>query len=253
VPKSSHHNLTPSWLSFILPQEKLMTSILLVDDELMSADSLAFNLRRDGYEVHTASDGTEALEAFDTIHPDLLILDVRMPGPDGYEVCRRVRARSSVPIIMLTALDDELDRVVGLEIGADDYIAKPFSYRELLARIRSILRRVELDQSTSPKDVFQVNNLRLDVSSRRVFKNDDELQLSAREFDLLMTLMSNAGRAVSRNELISQVWGPDWSGDPRTLEVHIRWLRLKIEDDATTPQFVHTVRGFGYRFAGPEE
>jgi len=230
-----------------------MQKILLVDDEPVIIDSLTYSLNREGFDVHTAGDGTQALEFFDSVRPDLVVLDIRLPGVDGLEVCRRLRARSTVPIIMLTALGNELDRVVGLEVGADDYLPKPFSFRELLARIRSMLRRVELDQRAGKPEGLQIGSLRAEPSSRRVFKADKEIQLSAREFELLTTLMNQAGRAVSRDELISGVWGPDWSGDPRTLEVHIRWLRLKIEDDPTVPRFVQTVRGYGYRFIGQEE
>jgi DNA-binding response OmpR family regulator len=230
-----------------------MPNILLVDDEPTIIDSLTYSLRREGFEVTTAIDGTQALDLFGTIRPDLVILDIRLPGIDGLEVCRRLRSRSPVPIIMLTALGNELDRVVGLEVGADDYLPKPFSFRELLARIRSVLRRVELDQRAGKPGTLQVGDLRVDPTSRRVFKNDKEIQLSTREFELLIMLMAQAGRAVNRDELISKVWGSDWSGDPRTLEVHIRWLRLKIEDDPTIPRYVQTVRGYGYRFIGPEE
>lgn len=230
-----------------------MPNILLVDDEPVIIDSLSYSLRREGFEVFTATDGSQALDLFPTVQPDLVILDIRLPGIDGLEVCRRLRSHSPVPIIMLTALGNELDRVVGLEVGADDYLPKPFSFRELLARIRSVLRRVELDQRNGKPEVMQVGLLRLDPTSRRTFKGEKEIQLSAREFELLITLMSQAGRAVSRDELITKIWGSDWSGDPRTLEVHIRWLRLKIEDDPTTPRFVQTVRGYGYRFIGPEE
>lgn len=230
-----------------------MPAILLVDDEPVIIESLTYSLRREGFEVYTATEGNQALEMFQSVLPDLVILDIRLPGMDGLEVCRRLRVYSPVPIIMLTALGNELDRVVGLEVGADDYLPKPFSFRELLARIRSVLRRVELDQRSGRAEVLQIGSLRVDSTSRRVFKSDKEIQLSAREFELLSVLMSHAGRAVSRDELISKIWGSDWTGDPRTLEVHIRWLRLKIEDDPTIPRFVQTVRGYGYRFIGSEE
>lgn len=230
-----------------------MPSILLVDDVPTILDSLSYSLRREGFEVSTAADGIQALELYATLHPDLVILDIRLPGIDGLEVCRRLRAQSPVPIIMLTALGNELDRVVGLEVGADDYLPKPFSFRELLARIRSVLRRVELDQRAGKPGMMQVGQLRVDPTSRRVFKGEKEIQLSMREYELLATLISQAGRAVSRDELISKIWGIDWSGDPRTLEVHIRWLRLKIEDDPTSPRYIQTVRGYGYRFVGSDE
>ena len=230
-----------------------MPTIMLVDDEPVIIDSLIYSLRREGFEVHTAVDGAQALGIFDDVQPDLVVLDIRLPVIDGLEVCRRLRARSTVPIIMLTALGNELDRVVGLEVGADDYLPKPFSFRELLARIRSMLRRVDLDQRDRPPGQMQIGSLRLEPTGRRLYKCDKEVQLSAREYKLVSLLMSQAGRAVSREELIRQIWGPEFKGDTRTLEVHIRWLRLKIEDDPTTPRFVQTVRGYGYRFIGPEE
>jgi DNA-binding response OmpR family regulator len=230
-----------------------MPSILLVDDEPMIIDSLTYSLRREGFDVRAAVDGPQALSLFDADRPDLVILDIRLPGMDGLEVCRRLRARSPVPIIMLTALGNELDRVVGLEVGADDYLPKPFSFRELLARIRSVLRRIELDHHSQRSNAQLVGDLRVEPSSRRAYKHDKEIQLSTREFDLLALLISQAGRAVSREEIISTVWGSDWSGDQRSLEVHVRWLRLKIEDDPTTPRYVQTVRGYGYRFISNEE
>jgi DNA-binding response OmpR family regulator len=154
---------------------------------------------------------------------------------------------------MLTARGEEIDRVLGLEVGADDYLAKPFSFRELLARIQATLRRVALDRQSTETDVMAIRQLSLDPTARRVFKDDKELQLSAREFELLEMLMKNAGRAMSRDDLLKLVWGEEWVGDSRTLDVHIRWLRLKIEDDPASPKYIQTVRGYGYRFAGPEE
>jgi len=230
-----------------------MTRILLVDDEPLITDSLTYSLKREGFEVEAVGDGEQALKEIKEFDPDLVVLDIMLPGISGLEVCRRMRAFSSTPVIMLTARGEEMDRILGLEVGADDYLAKPFSFRELLARIRSILRRVEMDRQTSQFQPVTVGNLTLDPISRRAFRGQQELQLSAREFDLLAILMRNAGRALSRDELLSQVWGEDWIGDPRTLDVHVRWLRLKIEDDPATPVYVQTVRGHGYRFAGPEE
>ena len=224
-----------------------MTRILLVDDEPLITDSLSYSLRREGFEVKAVGEGEQALREMSEFEPDLVVLDIMLPGMNGLEVCRRIRANSSTPVIMLTARGEELDRILGLEVGADDYLAKPFSFRELLARIRSILRRIELDRQSSQ---FQPT---LDPIARRVFRGGQELQLSAREFDLLSILMRNAGRALSREELLALVWGEDWIGDPRTLDVHVRWLRLKIEDDPATPEYIQTVRGHGYRFAGPEE
>lgn len=230
-----------------------MTRILLVDDKSLITNSLTYSLKREGFEVVAIGDGEQALKEIKEFDPDLVVLDIMLPGISGLEVCRRIRAFSSTPVIMLTARGEEMDRILGLEVGADDYLAKPFSFRELLARIRSILRRVEMDRQTSQFQPVTVGNLTLDPISRRAFRGQQELQLSAREFDLLAILMRNAGRALSRDELLSQVWGEDWIGDPRTLDVHVRWLRLKIEDDPATPVYVQTVRGHGYRFAGPEE
>ena len=230
-----------------------MTRILLVDDEPLITDSLSYSLRKEGYEVKAVGDGSVVLAEVQEFVPDLIVLDLMLPGMSGLEICQRLRAKSTIPVIMLTARGEEIDRVLGLEVGADDYLAKPFSFRELLARIRSILRRVEMDRQSSQFQQIILGRLNLDPVARRVYKGDRELQLSAREFDLLSVLMRNAGRALNREELLAEVWGADWIGDPRTLDVHIRWLRLKIEEDPASPIFIQTVRGHGYRFAGPEE
>ena len=230
-----------------------MTRIMLVDDEPLITDSLSYSLRREGFDVKAVGDGAIALQEIVAFEPDLVVLDIMLPGMSGLEICRRLRAQSAVPVIMLTARGEEIDRVLGLEVGADDYLPKPFSFRELLARIRSILRRVELDRQIAQTQSTVLGNLTLDPVARRIFKDDQEMQLSAREFDLLSILMKNAGRALSREELLSEVWGSDWIGDQRTLDVHVRWLRLKIEEDPASPKFIQTVRGHGYRFAGLEE
>jgi len=230
-----------------------LTRILLVDDEPLITDSLTYSLRREGFEVKAVVDGAQALKAVDEYQPDLIVLDLMLPDISGLEVCRRLRTNSTTPVIMLTARGEEIDRVLGLEVGADDYLAKPFSFRELLARIRSTLRRVELDRQSTQMQPVVLRQMSLDPTARRVFKGDNELQLSAREFDLLAILMKNAGRALSREELLAQVWGEEWIGDPRTLDVHVRWLRMKVEEDPASPQYIQTVRGYGYRFAGPEE
>jgi len=172
---------------------------------------------------------------------------------NGIEVCKRLRAESTIPIIMLTARGDELDRVLGLEVGADDYLPKPFSFRELLARIRAILRRVEMDRYYPPLTDITIGDLHLDLTAHRLSKKGAEILLSAREYDLLSFLMRNAGQAMSRETILAQVWGEEWIGDERTLDVHVRWLRLKIEDDPASPQYIQTVRGYGYRFIGAEE
>jgi DNA-binding response OmpR family regulator len=227
--------------------------ILLVDDEQLITDSLTYSLKREGFDVEVAADGISALKTAEAIKPDLIVLDLMLPDISGLEVCRRLRTSITTPVIMLTARGEEIDRVLGLEVGADDYLAKPFSFRELLARIHALLRRVQLDRQIAQPQALSLRQLSLDPIARRAFKGDQELQLSAGEFDLLAVLMKNAGRAMSREELIKLVWGDDWVGDPRTLDVHIRWLRLKVEEDPASPQFIQTVRGFGYRFAGLEE
>jgi DNA-binding response OmpR family regulator len=228
---------------------------LLVDDEALITDSLAYSLKREGFDVITVGDGNSALKAVEENKPDLIVLDLMLPDISGFEVCRRLRTFTATPVIMLTARGEEIDRVLGLEVGADDYLAKPFSFRELLARIQAMLRRVALDRQVSmpAPQMLTMRQISLDPVARRAFKSEHELQLSAREFDLLAVLMKGAGRAMSRDELIKQVWGDDWVGDPRTLDVHIRWLRLKIEEDPAEPEYIQTVRGFGYRFAGLEE
>lgn len=230
-----------------------MALILLVDDEQLITDSLTYSLKREGFDVEAVADGISAIKAVETIKPDLVVLDLMLPDISGLEVCRRLRAGTTTPVIMLTARGEEIDRVLGLEVGADDYLAKPFSFRELLARIHALLRRVQLDRQQTQPQPLSLRQLNLDPVARRAFKGDQELQLSAREFDLLAVLMKNAGRAMSREELIKLVWGDDWVGDPRTLDVHIRWLRLKVEEDPASPQYIQTVRGYGYRFAGLEE
>ena len=230
-----------------------MPRILVVDDEHLIVDSLTYSLRQEGFEVKAVEDGESALAIVSEFHPDVIVLDIMLPDINGREVCRRLRSFSTVPVIMLTARSDEIDRVLGLEVGADDYLVKPFSFRELLARIQAILRRVALDQQIDTSKLIQAGPLQLDIVARRVFKDDQEIQVSAREFDLLTILMTNMGQAMSRSNLINKVWGIDWVGETRTLDVHIRWLRLKIEADPASPKFIRTVRGYGYRFAGAEE
>jgi len=230
-----------------------VTLILLVDDEQLITDSLSYSLKREGYEVANVADGLSAIKAVEELKPDIIVLDLMLPDISGFEVCRRLRTFTTTPVIMLTARGEEIDRVLGLEVGADDYLAKPFSFRELLARLQAMLRRVQLDRQSVQPQLISTRQLNLDPTARRVWKGDQELQLSTREFDLLAILMKNGGRAMSRDDLIKQVWGDDWVGDPRTLDVHVRWLRLKIEDDPASPEFIQTVRGYGYRFAGPDE
>lgn len=226
-----------------------MTRILLIEDDTLISEPVVEALRSNGYEVLYAADGKHGLQLALEQDPQLVLLDIMLPQMDGWEVCKAVRAKSTVPILMITALNDEVDRILGLELGADDYLAKPFSTRELLARVRATLRRVafEHQQEAVPRELL-IGDVRLDVEARRAFKGKRELQLRYKEFELLSLLMSRAGDAVSRSELFDEVWGTEWLGDTRTLDVHIRWLREKLEDDPSKPHYVQTVRGVGYRF-----
>lgn len=227
-----------------------MPTILLVEDDATLADTLRYNLERESYTVISASDGMTALELARSGDPDIVVLDVMLPRLDGFSVCRILRKESSVPVIMLTARQDEVDRIAGLELGADDYLTKPFSVGELLARIRAILRRT--DRATGlERDIVTIGAIKLDTGSRRIWRDDSEVQLSQKEFDLLACLMRNRGLALSRDVLLERVWGFDYVGDGRTVDVHIRWLREKIEADPSTPEYVQTVRGIGYRFDAP--
>lgn len=226
--------------------------ILVVDDEPLITESLEYSLKQEGFQVLVAYEGGQALQIAREKAPDLVVLDIMLPGMDGWEVCRRLRQESTVPIIMLTARGQEIDRVLGLELGADDYLPKPFSFRELLARIRAMFRRMEY-QATPKTTQIQIGDVRLDLAAHKVYKRDQELTLTQKEYDLLHTLMSHAGQVVSRAELLDKVWGVDWLGDTRTLDVHIRWVREKVEEDPSQPRYIQTVRGVGHRFAGPEE
>ncbi len=228
-----------------------MSKILIVDDDALIGDSVRYSLELEGFEVEVAENGFQAIEKVQGLLPDLVLLDIMLPDINGMEVCRQIRAFSPVPVIMLTARDEEIDRVLGLGVGADDYLSKPFAFRELLARIRAILRRVKLDQAVQPLEIITVGSLSLDVVARRIFKCDMELELSAREFDLLAALLKNADKAISREKLLDSAWGQDWIGDSRTLNVHIRWLRIKIEEDPASPKIIQTVRGYGYRLVSP--
>jgi DNA-binding response OmpR family regulator len=225
-----------------------MTRILLIDDDNLITGPLSHSLKIAGYEVDVASDGQSGLAMALTTKPDMVVLDVMMPKMDGWEVCRHLRQKSTVPILMLTALGEEIDRILGLELGADDYLTKPFSTRELQARIKAMLRRVDLDKNSLPTSTIVINEVQLDLTTRHVFKKDNLLALRHKEFELLSLLMGRAGEAVSRADIFDQVWGTDWLGDTRTLDVHVRWLREKIEDDPSQPQYIQTVRGVGYRF-----
>jgi two-component system response regulator VicR len=225
-----------------------MTKIVLIDDDPLITEPLVRVLRQQGFELQVAHNGRTGLELALTTQPDVVVLDIMMPEMDGWAVCRTLREQSVVPILMLTALNEEVDRILGLELGADDYLTKPFSTRELLARIKALLRRVALDQQRVPAQTMQVGELRLNLDTRQVFKGNTLLELRYKEFELLSLLMSQPGQVVSRAEILDQVWGTDWLGDTRTLDVHIRWLREKIEHDPSQPRYVQTVRGVGYRF-----
>ncbi|HML22620.1 MAG TPA: response regulator transcription factor [Aggregatilinea sp.] len=226
-----------------------MKKILLVEDDDTLRQTLAYNLAKEDYEVLQTGDGGDALNLAREKTPDLIVLDVMLPTLDGLSVCRIIRNESDVPIIMLTARGSEVDRIVGLEIGADDYIVKPFSLGEFLARVRAILRRTPSSTHTVI-DRLESGDLTLDLIARRVTRNTDELRMTHKEFDLLATLMRNRGAVLSRDLLLERVWGYDYSGQTKTVDVHVRWLREKIEEDPSNPQRIVTVRGVGYRFEG---
>jgi DNA-binding response OmpR family regulator len=224
-----------------------METILIVEDDPTVRDTLALNLRAEGYEVYTAEDGEIGLQQARELDLDLVVLDIMLPGLDGLTVCRLLRRESQVPIILLTARGTETDKIIGLETGADDYIVKPFSLGEFLARVRAALRR---GQPASPSGELTSGDLRLNFVARRAYQGDREIQLAHREFDLLATLMRNRGAVLNRELLLASVWGDDYVGDDRTVDVHIRWLRKKIEPDPSQPERITTVRGVGYRFEG---
>jgi DNA-binding response OmpR family regulator len=227
--------------------------ILLVDDEQAIQTLLSYPLRRDGYEVVTATDGRQALDRFAEQRFDLVVLDVMMPNMDGIEVCRRLRSRSQVPIIMLTARDDESEKVLGLEIGADDYITKPFSVRELRSRVRAALRRSDFSRSKQTEsEPIASGDLHIDFDRRTVTVRGDEAELTYVEFEILAALMRSSGKVLSREALLEAVWGDAAYRDPRTVDVHIRHLREKLEADPSAPEHLFTVRGVGYRFREPE-
>lgn len=230
--------------------------ILVVEDDQTLKETLAYNLTRQGYEVETAEDGRTAVDLAQKINPNLVILDIMLPVLDGLEVCRILRKESNVPIIMLTARDDEIDRILGLEIGADDYLTKPFSMRELLARVKAQIRRVRFDledsiaKDQSPGDIMTFGNLKIDLSRREVLIEGMSVSLKPKEFDLLVYMARHKGQVLSREMLLEEVWGWDFSGGSRTVDVHVRWIREKIEPDPPHPTRLVTVRGAGYRFEG---
>ncbi len=224
--------------------------IVAIDDEPNLIAALRYSLEREGFEVLTAARGDRGLELATTSHPDLVILDVMLPGVDGLEICRLLRKRSPVPILMLTAKVEELDKLVGLELGADDYMTKPFSMRELLARVRAMIRRTELSSGAAQPEpaVISVGALEIDPRRQSVRRNGVELRLKPKEMQLLLFLARNPGQAFSRDQLLNDVWGYDFAGGTRTVDVHVRWLREKIEEDPSNPSHIQTIRGTGYRF-----
>jgi two-component system response regulator RegX3 len=221
--------------------------VLVVEDEESFSEALSYMLRREGFEVAVAATGPDALSEFDRSGADLVLLDLMLPGLSGTEVCRTLRQRSSVPVIMLTARDSEIDKVVGLELGADDYVTKPFSSRELVARIRAVLRRRSEPEELVPA-TLSAGPVRMDVDRHVVTVNGGQVPLPLKEFDLLELLLRNAGRVLTRGQLIDRVWGADYVGDTKTLDVHVKRLRAKIEPDPSNPRFLVTVRGLGYKF-----
>ena len=228
-----------------------MTRVLVVEDEESFSDALSYMLRKEGFEVAVAATGPDALDSFDRAGADLVLLDLMLPGLPGTEVCRELRTKSNVPVIMLTAKDSEVDKVVGLELGADDYVTKPFSSRELVARIRAVLRRRgDVEELTPP--TLEAGPVRMDVERHVVTVSSREVPLPLKEFELLEVLLRNAGRVLTRMQLIDRVWGADYVGDTKTLDVHIKRLRAKIEPVPSTPRFIITVRGLGYKFE-PDE
>lgn len=236
----------------------MSTRILIVEDELALQETLAYNLEKEGYEVEVVGDGRLALEAARARIPDLILLDIMLPGLDGFEVCRRLRQEMNTPVLMLTARDDEIDRVVGLEVGADDYLTKPFSMRELLARVKAQLRRAQLIRDEIAKsgaapalqDMLNFDNLIINVTRREVVLDGQIVQLKPKEYELLLFLAQHRGQMLSREFVLERVWGWDYIGDSRTVDVHVRWLRQKIEKDPAEPERIVTVRGGGYRFEG---
>jgi two-component system, OmpR family, response regulator RegX3 len=228
-------------------------TVLLVEDEESITAPLTEALSREGFEPVVAGTAADALELAASRSPDLVLLDLMLPDGSGLDVCRELRSRSSVPIIMVTARGEEMDRVVGLEVGADDYVVKPFSAREVIARIRAVLRRTAAAPAAAPAEVVEIGDLRVDAARRTASVADEPLELSRKEFDLLRLLVESAGAVVTRERLIDEVWDTNWFGSTKTLDVHVSGLRKKLGDDPTTPRYIHTVRGVGFRFAGRDE
>ena len=236
----------------------MVEKILIVEDEISLQETLAYNLKKQGYEVIIVGDGPSALEGVRNSKPDLILLDIMLPGMDGFEVCRKLRSEVSTPVLMLTARDDEIDRVVGLEVGADDYLTKPFSMRELIARVKAMLRRVKIirdeinliNSGTDQKSFFEFDKIKIDLGRRELRVDNRIVNLKPKEFELLIYLIKHKNQVLSRDQILESVWGWEYIGDSRTVDVHVRWLREKIEDDPSTPKRIITARGAGYRFEG---
>jgi two-component system, OmpR family, response regulator RegX3 len=229
-----------------------LARVLVVEDEESFSDALSYMLRKEGFEVSVAATGTEALTEFDRTGADIVLLDLMLPEMSGIEVCRIIRAESGVPIVMLTAKDSELDKVVGLELGADDYVTKPFSLRELSARIRAIFRRAEQAATEhNPPAAVTLGDVQVDLAGHRLLRDGEVLPVKPKAFELLAFLLRNPGQVFTRDQLLERVWGYDYAGETRTVDVHIHWLRGQLEPDPANPQFIHTVRGVGYVFRRP--
>ena len=227
-------------------------TVLVVEDEESFVEALVVGLKREGFRVRVARDGLEALEVFDASRPDLVLLDVMLPRMSGVDVCRELRTKSRVPIVMVTAKASEIDTVVGLEVGADDYVTKPYRLRELVARMRAVLRRAPReDEAQTSGDVLEIGDVRLDPERHEVVVRGEEIALPLKEFEVLELLLDNAGRVLTRETLIDRVWGPHYVGDTKTLDVHIKRLRTKVEDDPSKPTRITTIRGLGYRYEKP--
>jgi two-component system, OmpR family, response regulator RegX3 len=228
-------------------------TVLVVEDEESFVEALMIGLKREGFRVHVAKDGVTALEMFDVVQPDLVLLDVMLPRMSGIDVCRQMRTRSSVPIIMVTAKGAEIDTVVGLEVGADDYVTKPYRLRELVARMRAVLRRAPRDHASAERstEALEVGDVRVDPERHEVRVRGEEVRLPLKEFELLTLLIENAGRVLTRDTLIDRVWGTDYVGDTKTLDVHVKRLRSRIEDDPSNPTRIVTIRGLGYKYDVP--
>jgi two-component system response regulator RegX3 len=235
----------------MIPSDPTPT-VLVVEDEESFIEALSVGLRREGFQVEVARDGAQALDAFDLVDPDVVLLDVMLPRVSGIDVCRQIRKRSQVPIIMVTAKASEIDTVVGLEVGADDYITKPYRMRELVARMRAVLRRAPSDRSQDLSSaVLTVGDVSLDPDEHQVVIRNEPVSLPLKEFELLHLLLANAGRVLTRETLIDRVWGSDYVGDTKTLDVHVKRLRSKVEPDPTQPSRIITIRGLGYKYERP--